>query len=67
MFKNILESVTGIEIYAITGLIIFIAMFTSVLIWIIRVDKKYIEQMENLPLDKDYNNNFNLTGELNDK
>ncbi len=67
MFKNILESVNGIEIYAITGLAVFIVMFVSVLIWLLKVDKRYIQKMERLPLDNNYNENFNLKGELNDK
>jgi cytochrome c oxidase cbb3-type subunit IV len=67
MFNNILESINGIEIYAITGLAVFLIMFVSVLIWILKVDRTYIEKMEQLPLDKNYNQNFNYKGELNDK
>ena len=67
MFKNILESVSGIEIYAIAGLLIFLVMFVAILFWIFRIDKKYIEKMEQLPLENNFNENFNLTGDLNDK
>ena len=67
MFKNILSSASGIEIYAITGLVIFLVMFTAVLIWILKIDNKYIREMEDLPLDKNQNENLNLTGELNDQ
>ena len=67
MFKNILSSVSGIEIYAITGLVIFIVMFSAVLIWLFKVDKTYIKKMEQLPLDNKNKNNLNLTGELNDR
>ena len=67
MFKNILSSVSGIEIYAITGLVIFIVMFSAVLIWLFKVDKTYIKKMEQLPLDNKNKDNLNLTGELNDQ
>ena len=67
MFKNILSSVSGIEIYAITGLVIFIVMFSAVLIWLFKVDKTYIKKMEQLPLDNKNKDNLNFTGELNDQ
>ncbi len=67
MFKNILSSASGIEIYAITGLVIFMVMFAGVLIWLLKVDNKYIHEMEQLPLDKNQKENLNLTGELNDQ
>jgi len=58
MFKNILESVNGIEIYAISGLILFLVMFISVTVWIFKADKNYIRKMEQLPLDNN-TENFN--------
>ena len=67
MFKNILSSVSGIEIYAITGLVIFIVMFSAVLIWLFKVDKTYIKKMEQLPLDNKNKDNLNFTGEINDQ
>ena len=67
MFKNILSSVSGIEIYAITGLVIFIVMFSAVLLWLFKVDKTYIKKMEQLPLDNKNKDNLNFTGELNDR
>ena len=67
MFKNILSSVSGIEIYAITGLVIFIVMFSAVLIWLFKVDKTYIKKMEQLPLDNKNKDNLNFTGEINDR
>ena len=66
MFKNILESASGIEIYAITGLVIFLILFTAISIWLLRVDKNYIQKMEQLPLDNK-NEKSNLTGDLNDR
>ena len=67
MFKNILSSVSGIEIYAITGLVIFIVMFSAVLLWLFKVDKTYIKKMEQLPLDNKNKDNLNFTGEINDR
>ncbi len=59
MFKDILESVNGIEIYAIAGLILFFAMFITIIIWMYRADKSYIEKMKMLPLENNHKNNFN--------
>jgi hypothetical protein len=32
-----------------------------------KVDKNYIKKMENLPLEKDEENNFNNTGDFHEK
>jgi cytochrome c oxidase cbb3-type subunit 4 len=53
MYKEILQSIEGIEIYPLISLFIFLALFAVITIWIFRLDKKYIKQMEALPLDED--------------
>lgn len=62
MYKELLQSIEGIEIYPIISLFIFIALFIGVVIWIVRMDKKYVKEMESLPLqnDDDINKKMNL-------
>jgi len=51
MYKEILQSIEGIEIYPLISLFIFLALFTGITIWILKLDKKYVKKMEALPLD----------------
>ncbi len=72
MYKDILQSINGVELYAIAAMIIFIIFFVVMIIWLIKVDKNYIKEMSELPLKEDNetsNNalNFkNLTGGTNE-
>lgn len=49
-FSSYLEQIAGVSIYPIVSLVLFVAFFTGVMIWIYSIDKKEIEHMENLPL-----------------
>jgi cytochrome c oxidase cbb3-type subunit 3 len=50
-FSTYLEQIMGVSIFPIISLVLFVAFFTGVLIWIYSIDKKEIEHMENLPLN----------------
>lgn len=52
MIQHYLESIENIEIFAIAAMLIFVAVFIAVVVWIFKIDKKYINKMENLPFDK---------------
>jgi cytochrome c oxidase cbb3-type subunit 4 len=67
MIKDLLQSVEGITIYPIISLIVFVLFFVLVIIWMFKADKNYIKKMENLPLDKDEETNFNNTGDFYEK
>ncbi len=62
MFKEVLQSIEGIEIYTIISMIIFILFFIGMTIWLFKVDKRYIKTMSELPLEEDNNEFSNLTG-----
>jgi len=62
MFKEVLQSINGIGVYAIISLIIFILFFVVIVLRLIRMDKNFIIKMERLPLDPE-NNSHNLKGE----
>ncbi|HQW01648.1 MAG: CcoQ/FixQ family Cbb3-type cytochrome c oxidase assembly chaperone [Saprospiraceae bacterium] len=50
-FSTYLEQIMGVSIFPVISLVLFVAFFTGVLIWIYSIDKKEIEHMENLPLN----------------
>ncbi len=52
MIQHYLESIENIEVFAIAAMLIFVAVFITVVVWIFKIDKKYINKMENLPFDK---------------
>jgi hypothetical protein len=60
MFKNIVESMSGIEIYGILALIFFFVVFLGIIYWSIKVDKKYLSKMSEMPLDSS-----KINGDLN--
>lgn len=53
MFKEILNSISGVEIWPIIALFLFMGIFVGIVIWVIRLDKRFIKKMEELPLEKD--------------
>ncbi|MFN3872149.1 MAG: cbb3-type cytochrome c oxidase subunit 3 [Ignavibacterium sp.] len=66
MYKEILQSIEGVEIYPIISLIVFILFFIVVTIRLIKMDKNYINKMKQLPLNNEDNKKIN-SGELNEK
>jgi len=67
MIRNYLQSIEGVEIYPLISLVVFILFFVIMFIWILRVDKNYIKEMEELPLDLEKNSDLNSTGETDDR
>jgi cytochrome c oxidase cbb3-type subunit 4 len=66
MFKEVLQSIEGIEFFTIVSMIIFILFFIGMTIWLFKVDKKYIKQMSELPLNEDNKEINNYTGGTNE-
>ena len=66
MIRNLLQSIEGVEIYPLISLLVFIIFFVVILVWMFRIDKNYIKEMEQLPLDSNNNRNLNSIGETND-
>jgi hypothetical protein len=64
MLKNVLENISGIEIYPLISLIIFFIFFIFMMIWLFRVDKSYYEKMSNVPLEGSNNKNTDNAGGL---
>jgi len=54
-FIHYLESITGVGIYPLASLLIFFLFFTSLTIWALRADKKYIRALKHIPFqEKDH-------------
>jgi len=53
MFRNILETIQGIEVFPMISLLLFTVVFASVLIWVFNMDKTRLQHMENMPLNDD--------------
>jgi cbb3-type cytochrome oxidase subunit 3 len=54
--KGHLESIDGVEIYPIISLLIFFIFFVGLTYWVVTMKKSDIEEISNLPLDKEQNN-----------
>lgn len=53
MFKYYFERIQDVEIFPVISLLIFVLFFVTLLIWVVKADKKYIQSMEHLPLKED--------------
>ena len=51
MFSDILRRIVGIEVFPIISLVTFVAVFTAVLVWTVRLDGARILRISRLPLD----------------
>jgi hypothetical protein len=56
-----LESTEGIAIFPIIGLLIFFSFFLFLLYYIYHLDKLFVKEMGDLPLESDVEKNENLT------
>ncbi|HEX6915492.1 MAG TPA: CcoQ/FixQ family Cbb3-type cytochrome c oxidase assembly chaperone [Chitinophagaceae bacterium] len=50
-FINYLETITGVDIFALTSFTIFFTFFLVMSIWAWKADKKLIDKINRLPLD----------------
>jgi hypothetical protein len=51
MYKETLRAISGIEIFPVISLLLFVAVFTVVLVWTIRLDRSRVDAAASLPLD----------------
>ncbi len=62
MIRELLESIPGVANYPIISLLLFFSLFVGVVFWaFFKLDKQYIKEMANLPLDS--SNNSTNSGE----
>ncbi len=58
-FINYLQSIAGVGIFPMISLIMFFVFFVVLAVWALKVNKNYISDMKNIPLD-----NHNETTQL---
>ena len=51
MYKEILRSITGIEVFPLISLVLFVVVFAAVVIYAVRLDRARAAQLAGLPLD----------------
>lgn len=50
-FKNYLETISGISIFPMISLAIFVVFFVALIVWTMTLKKERIAKMKNIPLD----------------
>ena len=50
-FINYLESIIGVDIYALSSFMIFFSFFIVMTLWALKADKKMIDEINRIPLD----------------
>ncbi len=50
-FKNYLESITGIGVYPLISLIVFVVFFGLVTLYVMKGSKAHFEKLRNLPIN----------------
>ena len=60
MYKNVLQNIDNIAIWPVISFVIFFLFFICLLWWVFTTDKKVIDKMKDLPLEKCENNAPNL-------
>ncbi|MBT3252215.1 MAG: CcoQ/FixQ family Cbb3-type cytochrome c oxidase assembly chaperone [Candidatus Marinimicrobia bacterium] len=53
MIRHIFSPESGVGVFPIISLIIFLLIFAGVMYWVVTMKKPFIEKMSSLPLDSD--------------
>jgi hypothetical protein len=51
MYKEILQTITGVHVFPVISLILFVAVFGAVLVKVARMDSHRVSRLASLPLD----------------
>ena len=51
MYKDILRSIAGIDVFPVFSLVVFLVVFGAVLVWTARLDRRRLAHLAGLPLD----------------
>jgi cytochrome c oxidase cbb3-type subunit 4 len=60
MYKNVLQNIDNVAIWPVISFVIFFLFFICLLWWVFTTDKKVIDKMKDLPLEKLENNDAYL-------
>lgn len=53
MYKEVLRTMEGVEIFPSISLILFFAFFTLLIVYLVKTGKQHWEEVANLPLESD--------------
>ena len=67
MFRDILKNLEYINTLPILALIFFLLFFIGVLIYVFKLDKRFVKYMSEVPLQKDNYMSINSDGDNNGK
>ncbi len=48
-FIHYLERITGVGIFPMISLLMFFVFFSVLLLWVLKADRKYINELKNIP------------------
>jgi cbb3-type cytochrome oxidase subunit 3 len=54
MYKNVLQAISGIEIYPVLSLLIFFLLFSAVVAWALTRKSQHLQYLAQLPLETDH-------------
>lgn len=58
MYKNILENIDKVQIYPIFSLVVFVAFFTGLIVYLAKAGKHHFDEVSALPLQQDQEPNI---------
>ena len=50
MYKDVLRTIAGIEVFPMLSLVVFVAVFALMLLWVTRLDRRRLDMLAHLPL-----------------
>lgn len=50
MYKEVLRTIVGIEVFPVLSLLIFLTVFVVMLVWVLRMDRRTLALYASLPL-----------------
>lgn len=55
-FRTYLEQITGVDIYPLISLVLFFGFFSLLSYWALKVNKRYISNLKQIPFNEDEQN-----------
>jgi hypothetical protein len=52
MYAEVLRATAGVAIFPVMSLVLFVVLFSAVLIWVARLDRGRLDRLARLPLEE---------------
>jgi len=53
MYKEVLRTIAGIEVFPLLSLFVFLTVFVVMLVWVVSLDQARLSRYANLPLEEE--------------